>query len=171
MANIVDYQQLSFVHFGNSIFAPVSIKTTIIKQYISFAFSEISKIISFVYTFMYTFVYDLMKKENVFISKIYKFKFDMDNIVNIIDIKIILLCIVVYFGIYIYDKWNTNIVTMRIAIKQLQIENELLRTKIDHQYNKNNIIADEIDTIHTEVVKCIKKIRKVENELKKMDYY
>ena len=165
MANIVDYQQLSFVHFGNSMFAAVSIKTTIIKQYISFAFSEINKIISFVYTFMYTFmytfVYDLMKKENDFISKIYKVKFDMDNIVNIIDIKIILLCIVVYFGIYIYDKWNTNIVTMRIAIKQLQIENELLRTKIDKQ---NDIIASEIDTIHTEVVKCIQKIRMFENE-------
>jgi len=171
----MEYKHLSLIQFGNDIFAPVSIKTAYIKQYLSLGISQINNIISIVYTFVYTNVYafvnQFIKKEHQYISKIYKFIFGQDYTYNFIDNKIIILGFILCFGIYLYEKWNSNIIAMHIAIKQLQLENELLRTKIENQYNKNNIIASEIDTIHTEVVKCIKKIRKIENDVKNMDYY
>lgn len=173
MEHLLEYRAISFAQFANNIFVPISFKNIVIKEFVSSVICEINKIISFIYAF----IYEIVKKENYYVSKIYEFIFDFDSF-SFNDFiyfwKIIMISLVVYFGIYLYEtfvKWSVTIREMNIAIKQIRIENDLLRSEMNNYYNKNNIIADEIDTIHTELVKCTKKIKKVENQIKKLDYY
>lgn len=166
---------LPFLQYGDNIFTPISLKTTIIKQFLSSVIFEITKFISFINEF----IYEIFKKEHDSISKIYKFIFDFNsfsfaNFIHTLDFyKIIVFALIICFTIYLYEtfeKWNDTIKEMNITIKQLQIENELLNNHLSTYSKKNTIIADEIDTIHSEVVKCIKKIRKIENQVKNLDY-
>ncbi len=161
---------------GNDIFAPLSLTLPIIKEFLFTFVSEFKELISKFYTFMYGFIFQIIQKENHAISKIYKFIFDFDifsfaNFIHNVDFwKILILTFVICIGIYFYEVLEKYNVNLNIHIKQLRIENDLLRNQMETYYNKNNIIADEVDTIHSEVVKCIKKIRKFENQIKNIDY-
>jgi uncharacterized coiled-coil DUF342 family protein len=74
------------------------------------------------------------------------------------------VCICVYFY-ETFEQINSKVREMNIVIKQIQAENDYLKNKLDSQNKKNTIIADEIDTIHSELVKCIKKVKKIEKEM------
>jgi hypothetical protein len=185
------YQLLNHYHIqiDSDIFIPISLKTAIIKQYLSNVISQLSKLVSFIYAY----IYEIFKKENDSIAKIYKLLFDFNifdfKIVNIINnlfnninhYKLVLfdmltwsyifICIAVLIcttilissAIYLYEKNNNNIQTMNSIIKQLQTDNNCLQMKLNSHYKKNYIIAHEINVIHNEIVECIKKIEKLEN--------
>jgi hypothetical protein len=189
------YQLLNHYHIqiGSDIFIPISLKTAIIKQYLSNVISQLTKLVSFIYAY----IYEIFKRENDSIAKIYKLLFDFNifdfkivNIINnlfnnlfnnIIHYKLIvfdmltwssiliftalLICttILICSAIYLYEKNNNNIQTMNSIIKQLQTDNNCLQMKLNSHYKKNYIIAHEINVIHNEIVECIKKIEKLEN--------
>lgn len=163
----MEYKGLQFVQFGNDIFAPISLKNSVIKEILSSFIIQISRLVSFIYGF----IHEIIRKENDAISKIFKFVFgfDLRNLININDLfKIIMIALFVCICIYFYEtfeKINSRLREMNFAIKQLQAENDYLKNKLDSQNKKNTILADEIDTIHSELVKCIKKVKKIEKEL------
>jgi len=167
----MEYKGLQFVQFGNDIFAPISLKTTIIKEILSTFITQINSLVSFIYGI----IHEIIRKENDAISKIYKFifgfesSFDFHNFINIHYLfKIIMIALFVCICVYFYETFeqiNSKVREMNIVIKQIQAENDYLKNKLDSQNKKNTIIADEIDTIHSELVKCIKKVKKIEKEM------
>jgi hypothetical protein len=174
---LLEIPAAQFVNFDNDIFMPLTLKTDIIKNYLYSFVSEISNFISIIYTVVYPYAnmfFQIMKRDTSPLAKIYKFIF-YDNSLELWQIMAIMG--VVCFGIYVSELLSTlnnnvkDFQQMKSDIKQNKLTIDLLQIQLEAYESKFRIVVEEIDAIHEEMSTYLKKVKKIERDVKKLDYY
>lgn len=175
MEHLLELHQANFIHFGNDIFMPISIKTIFLKQQLYLFASQLTNVISIIYSYIYTnlnLFSQILKRETNPLSKIYNFMF-----INSLEwCQIIGLFGIVFIALSIsesIEKWRRHFQDfqeMKTNIKDNKLTIDLLQIQLADYKSKFDIVVYEVDAIHQEMSTYLKKLKKVERDIKKMDY-
>ena len=175
MEHLIELRQPQFIHFGNDIFVPLSLKTEFMKQQFYLFASQISNIISMLYSYIYpkmSLFSQMVKRDIHSIAKIYKLVlFD-----SLEWWQIIAIVCAVFVGLCLsesIEKWRRHfhdLQEMKSNIKDNKLTIDLLQIQLADYKSKFDIVIYEVDAIHQEMNTYLKKLKKVERDIKKMDY-